>query len=60
MENAQNHENYICPTYPHSLYPLGPGFKACLNFDYISKESEEELRSWLECDMKNTYSSRLT
>ncbi len=29
-----------------------PLFKDCLNFDYVSKESEEELRSWLKCDMK--------
>tara|TARA_B110000027_G_C16066491_1_gene276998 strand:- start:912 stop:1151 length:240 start_codon:yes stop_codon:yes gene_type:complete len=27
-------------------------FKACLNVDYVSKESEKELRSWLMCDMK--------
>lgn len=29
-----------------------PDFKACLNVDYVSKESEKELRSWLMCDMK--------
>ena len=29
-----------------------PDFKACLNFNYVSKESEEELRSWLKCDLK--------
>ena len=30
----------------------GPDFNACLNFDYVSKESEQGLRSWLNCDMK--------
>ena len=29
-----------------------PDFIDCLNVDYVSKESEEDLRSWLNCDMK--------
>ena len=27
-------------------------FCDCLNFDYVSKESEEDLKSWLRCDMR--------
>ncbi len=27
-------------------------FKNCLNFDYVCKESTEELQSWLKCDLK--------
>lgn len=30
-------------------------FKDCLNFDYVSKESEEQLRSWLKYDMKKMH-----
>ena len=26
-------------------------FKDCLNFDYVCSESQEDLRSWLKCDM---------
>jgi len=29
-----------------------PDFKDCLNVEYVSNESEEELKSWLKCDMK--------
>ena len=28
-----------------------PEFKDCFNFDYVSKESEEELKSWIKCDL---------
>ena len=30
----------------------GPDFKDCLNLDYVSKESEEDIKSWIRCDMK--------
>jgi hypothetical protein len=30
-----------------------PNFKDCLNKEYVNNETEDELKSWLKCDLTN-------